>query len=151
MHTRSRAKDSSRPLTQWESEGERGRWIVMEEHSERDSLANSCEHFPFEVKHSCVLVALHTPAGFLSAPCGICPQLWSREWESELQTFPRIPSSHMPLLPCFPVFPLSSYTPRSALLPPRHRPWFSGTSFSLRACSGLENRSVIIMATHCQV
>lgn len=71
----------------------------MEKQSERDGLTNSCEHFPFEVKHSCVLVALHTPAGFLSAPCGICPQLRSREWESELQTFPRIPSSHMPLLP----------------------------------------------------
>lgn len=45
----------------------------MENESEIDSLTNSCEHFPFEVKHSCVLVALHTPAGFLSAPCGICP------------------------------------------------------------------------------
>lgn len=130
----------------------------MEKQSERDSLTNSCEHFPFEVKHSCVLVALHTPAGFLSAPCGICPQLRSREWESELQTFPRIPSSHMPLSPslpaerpCFPPRPTLLLRSLSPLLPPHHHPWFTRTSHSLRICSWLENYSISIMAMYSKV
>lgn len=125
----------------------------MEKQSERDSITNSCEHFPFEVKHSCVLVALHTPAGFLSAPCGICPQLRSREWEGELQTFPRMPSSHMPLLPSLSaewlLSPLSTLLLRSvsSLLPPHHHAWFTRGYFSSRVCLKLENYST----PHCHL
>lgn len=44
-------------------------------------MANSCKHFPFEVKHSSRRPFLLS-AGFLSFPCGICPQLSSRYCKS---------------------------------------------------------------------
>lgn len=46
--------------------------------------------------------------GFLSAPCGICPQVRFWKWDGELQTFLRMLSHHMPLVP---TVAHHSYTP----------------------------------------